>query len=199
MPPDERRDQILDAARRLFAERGYANVSTADVARAVGVTRALVHHYVGPKREVFLAVVSDGVDRYADLPMPDPALALAERAAVSIDTWLDFLAENRETWLATAALGDAIPDPEVRRLIARGREAHVERSLRTYADVVDDTPSVRFALRSWQGLNQAASRQWLLGEASREDVHAVLTEGLLALLRRFGRTRGSSAQTSQTS
>lgn len=43
--PDARRRQIIDAARQLISECGDAAISTADVAKAAGVTRALVHHY----------------------------------------------------------------------------------------------------------------------------------------------------------
>src|SRR3954466_3498172 len=46
----ERRDQILDAANSLFAERGYEDVSVEDVASSAGVTRGLVHHYFGGRK-----------------------------------------------------------------------------------------------------------------------------------------------------
>lgn len=54
---DERRAQILDCARRLFSERQYDAVSTIEVAREAGVTRGLLHHYFGTKRELYLEVV----------------------------------------------------------------------------------------------------------------------------------------------
>jgi len=53
----QRRDQILDAANALFAERGYDEVSIEDIASAAGVTRGLVHHYFGGRKEVYLALV----------------------------------------------------------------------------------------------------------------------------------------------
>ena len=39
LDPAQRRDQMLDAANDLFAERGYEEVSVEDIARAAGVTR----------------------------------------------------------------------------------------------------------------------------------------------------------------
>ena len=53
----QRRDQILGAANALFAERGYDEVSIEDIASAAGVTRGLVHHYFGGRKEVYLALV----------------------------------------------------------------------------------------------------------------------------------------------
>ena len=55
--PAERRDQILDAANSLFAERGYEDVLVEDISRAAGVTRGLVHHYFGGRKDVYLALL----------------------------------------------------------------------------------------------------------------------------------------------
>ncbi|GAA0829506.1 TetR/AcrR family transcriptional regulator [Streptosporangium amethystogenes subsp. fukuiense] len=43
------RGRILDAARRLFAERGYAATSLADIAAAVGLTKTAVAYHFHPK------------------------------------------------------------------------------------------------------------------------------------------------------
>ena len=43
--PDVRREEIVAAARELFAERGVRATTFQDVAERVGVTRGLVYHY----------------------------------------------------------------------------------------------------------------------------------------------------------
>src|SRR6516225_12117070 len=49
---------LIDAARDLFADRGYANVGTEEIVQRAGVTRgALYHHFRGGKEELFRAVV----------------------------------------------------------------------------------------------------------------------------------------------
>src|SRR5437588_197561 len=49
---------LVDAARELFAGRGYANVGTEEIVQQAGVTRgALYHHFRGGKEELFRAVV----------------------------------------------------------------------------------------------------------------------------------------------
>src|SRR4029453_4002927 len=53
----ERRHQILDAANELFAERGYEEVFVEDIASSAGVTRGLVHHYFGGRKEVYIALL----------------------------------------------------------------------------------------------------------------------------------------------
>lgn len=52
----ERRDALLNAALGEFAARGYAAASTNVIARKAGMSKPLMFHYVGSKRELFLAV-----------------------------------------------------------------------------------------------------------------------------------------------
>jgi AcrR family transcriptional regulator len=50
-------DQILDAARTLFAERGFQGTSVRAVAAHAGVNAALVHHYFSTKDQLFVAAL----------------------------------------------------------------------------------------------------------------------------------------------
>jgi AcrR family transcriptional regulator len=50
------REALVEAARPLFAERGYAGVGTEEIVRAAGVTRGALYHHFEDKRELFAAV-----------------------------------------------------------------------------------------------------------------------------------------------
>jgi AcrR family transcriptional regulator len=50
------REALIEAARTLFAERGYADVGTEEIVRAAGVTRGALYHHFEGKRGLFEAV-----------------------------------------------------------------------------------------------------------------------------------------------
>src|SRR5688500_20155074 len=52
MSADEKRRVILDAAVRVFAERGFNTARVSDIADEAGVAYGLVYHYFGSKDEV---------------------------------------------------------------------------------------------------------------------------------------------------
>ncbi|AFY52637.1 transcriptional regulator [Rivularia sp. PCC 7116] len=51
------KEQILNVAERLFAEKGFAGTSLRNVIREAGVNIAAVHYHFGSKEELFIAVV----------------------------------------------------------------------------------------------------------------------------------------------
>jgi AcrR family transcriptional regulator len=75
---DSQRERILDAARFLFASRGFDAVAMSDVAEHAGVARATVFNHFGSKRALVEAITAIVFDYYA--LMLDHALA-DERSA----------------------------------------------------------------------------------------------------------------------
>lgn len=182
LAPDARRGQIIAAARRLFSERPYTSVTTADVAEAAGVARSLVHHYFGGIRGVFMAVVAQGGAALADVRTAGPETRLDERIAHNIAAGMDVVAENRETWLAVVGHGQALADPDVRVLVDAATERSIERTLEVMTDVIADTPETRFALRCFNAFATEATRAWLSGQATRERTAALLEQAFHDLL-----------------
>lgn len=186
LAPEERRDQILDAANALFAERGYEEVSIEDVANSAGVTRGLVHYYFGGRKDVYIALLERvGAQREEDLRPPVGRTAAA-RVEDSVSRWLEWTLANRMIYLGTIALGDDIADPDVRRVVADLVRRAVGLVARFHNDIAEDTPRLRYALECWTGLNRAATRRWLRGEATRELTQDLLTSTLEHVLRTFG-------------
>ena len=92
------RAALIDAARALWAERGYAAVGTPEIAAAAGVTRGAMYHQFADKAALFLAVAgaveADLTRRLGEAVAAsgarDPAAAL--RAAT--DAWLELSQES---------------------------------------------------------------------------------------------------------
>lgn len=59
---DDTRSRILAAAQRLFAERGYAATSLADIAAAVGLTKTAVAYHFHPKDRLAAELIAPAAD-----------------------------------------------------------------------------------------------------------------------------------------
>lgn len=57
MEEDSTRDKILQAAEKLFAEKGFSTTSISDIALQAKVNRALIFYYFKSKKELCLHVV----------------------------------------------------------------------------------------------------------------------------------------------
>ena len=94
---------LIDAARDLFAERGYANVGTEEIVQRAGVTRgALYHHFRGGKEELFRAVVVQ--------VSAETARRVRDAARSDDDPW-NALLRGIDSFLDACAL------PEVQRIL----------------------------------------------------------------------------------
>lgn len=57
LPAAKRREQLLDRAAALFAQHGYARATTAQLARAAGVTEPIIYRHFSSKRDLFVALI----------------------------------------------------------------------------------------------------------------------------------------------
>jgi AcrR family transcriptional regulator len=196
LDPGQRREQILEAANALFAKRAYDEVSIEDIASSAGVTRGLVHHYFGGRKEVYIALLERlGAVREHQLPPPAGRSARA-RVADTVSRWLDWTEANRTIWLATLGRGEDIADPDVRRVVTGLVRRAVALVAAHHADIAEDSPRLRYALECWTALNRDATRRWLHGEASREQTHELIASTLEHVLRTFGAPPAPNRRTS---
>ncbi len=68
-----RKDEILDIATRLFAERGYEGASMGDLAERVGLRKASLFHHYASKDELYCAVLEQLVRRLGELVFTNAA------------------------------------------------------------------------------------------------------------------------------
>ena len=97
------RGVLLQGARALFTEKGYANTATEDIVQRAGVTRGALYHHFRDKKELFQAVFEDA----------ERELVETVRAAVAsaqTDPWQGFL-------VGCQVFLDACLEPAVQRIV----------------------------------------------------------------------------------
>ena len=68
LPPAERREQIIHAARRVFIRMGLNCARTRDIADEVGVTEATLYIYFKTKQELFYIAIIEPLQALIKLP-----------------------------------------------------------------------------------------------------------------------------------
>jgi AcrR family transcriptional regulator len=185
LPPAERRAQIITTARRLFSERTYDAVSTAEVAEAAGINRGLLHHYFGTKRHLYIEVVRDMVRVPPPLPPAEvEGRPVEEMWGQFLDGWLTMVSRNKGTWLAAIGAEGFGRDPELERILDDAREAMADRIIDVLGAEAGPAPvpELRAAVRGWIGLADATTWEWLVRRRlSREQVRVLLLEAAIAM------------------
>ncbi|PRI11712.1 TetR/AcrR family transcriptional regulator [Leucobacter massiliensis] len=114
----ERRDEILDAAGRLFVTRGYEATTIADLLEAVGIARGTLYHHFRSKEEVLDALIRRHGDRMLEglrgvvaSPLPPTQKFMAGIAAMSPQdpeqaALIDALGRSADTALFAKSLED---------------------------------------------------------------------------------------------
>ena len=64
MPDTKRKGAILSTASRLFAEKGYGNATTSEIAREAGVAEGTLYHHFGSKDGIFLTLFDETMEGY---------------------------------------------------------------------------------------------------------------------------------------
>jgi len=96
------RNELISTARKLFAERGYANTSTEEIVQTAGVTRGALYHHFKDKQDLFRAV--------AETVESELGPRIMANATFGADAWT-FLIEATQTFL------DACLEPDVHQII----------------------------------------------------------------------------------
>lgn len=55
--PADKQNKIVDAALAAFGANGYKKTSVSDIARAAGISKAMVFHYFGTKKALYLYLI----------------------------------------------------------------------------------------------------------------------------------------------
>ncbi|MFD7072755.1 TetR/AcrR family transcriptional regulator [Nocardioides sp. NPDC059952] len=159
LDPDERRDQILACAVRLFGERPYAAVSTTEIAAQAGVARGLLNHYFGTKRDLYL----EAVRTMLFLPPPEEIGPVSGTIAERVDAAVGWLVNVIDTygvvWLRYAGAGGA--DADVREILDEADNRAADRVLDVigFAGTEAERAVAHATVRAFGGAVKAMARE----------------------------------------
>lgn len=90
--------EILDAARKVFARKGFNNATVDEIAEAAGLAKGTVYLYFGSKRDIYLEALRRGLAGLVEETgrNMDAAPTAAEKIRAFIATRVRYAEENRD-------------------------------------------------------------------------------------------------------
>jgi AcrR family transcriptional regulator len=185
---DERRRRLLELGADLFARHPYEELSMARIARAAGISKALLYHYFPSKQAYFAATLERAAGELAEATRPEPDLPPVEQLSSSLDAYLEWVERHADAYAKLIRSVGAVP--EVRELVERVRDETAERILDGIAPGGDPRPALRAAVRGWLWFMDGAVLDWLEHrDMDRARLHALLLGTLLGAATAAGEPR----------
>ncbi|KPI02247.1 MULTISPECIES: TetR/AcrR family transcriptional regulator [Streptomyces] len=181
---ETRREEILEAALRVFAERGFRGTSIDAVAERAGLTRQGVLHYFPSKKKLFMALLRfreklnrehlEGHDDKDDWP---GMLA----AAVAYDHTYPCLAQVHSVMLAEGVTGAAPAQQYLHDHYETMQALMIAQLTERYGERLPSGLSPRAAARAMLAMLDGMQQQWLL-DGEQDDYPEIMRDVLSVLL-----------------
>jgi AcrR family transcriptional regulator len=190
MSPQQRRDQLVRVALRLYAEQPPELVTIEDVSRAADVSRALFYRYFPNITELRLAALRTVVDEMLAAMDPPAGLGLIEQMRFALSAFLGSAQTYASAYVALLRTGSVVATEESIELVD-GVRNHL---LRLVSERLDDrtgtdsaathtAPMLELTMRSWFAVVENASVAWLReGKITRERLENWLIDQLVAMI-----------------
>ncbi|WP_433169427.1 TetR/AcrR family transcriptional regulator [Kribbella sp. CA-247076] len=159
--PDERRAQILAAARRVLVADPHRELTVELVAAEAGVSPALLFHYFGSKKKFQYAVIEEAAAEVMLRTAPDPSLPPEEQLRAGIRAFVRAVLEAPQLYRVTLLMS-AAGDPDVRALHSEIRQVFSTWVIGAVGRRgIEITPVVELACHGWQGYVEQTLLTWI--------------------------------------
>ena len=170
MPAQHRREQLLDTAAAMFAEKPYDDVMVRDIAAAAGVSRALLHHYFPSKRYLYVAIFQRASDRFLARVGCDQQLPLAEQLATALDAHIQSLVDHPFEAVTINRITSS-DDPAIQAIVAEELNVVGHRLVDQLVAQGHPRSAGEILVEGWLAFVRAACVKWIDSQnISREDL-----------------------------
>lgn len=146
----ERRRQILDSAKRVFARRGYHDTNISHICEDLRIARGTLYQYFQSKQDVFSAVVQDMLDRLRDAIAAEPAIDIPAGFKPTPEQSMRYAAASLHRILEAVFEDEASLRILVREAI--GLDVGIDKILRAIDDLVVDRCAADLAAAQRAGI-----------------------------------------------
>jgi len=161
LPADQRREQLLDVALRLFAGRGFASTTMDDIAAAAGVTKPLLYQHFDSKRALYLELV-DSVAHDMLVAINEAtshASGPRQQVEAGFAAYFELVVTHQDAF--RLLFGSDVPDdPELSAALRRVEDTVAE-AVGPLIDAGLDAEHRRLIAYAVVGMATGASRHWL--------------------------------------
>jgi AcrR family transcriptional regulator len=185
---DERRAQLLSLGRAAFAASPYDEVSIDDLAKKAKLSKGLFYYYFPTKRDLYIAGLEETSQELVDKLVTNVKKETAprERALAGVDAYLGHVESQGGAFVALMR-GGIGSDPEVTAVLERVRLGILDEFMQgnPISGFLKSRPLSKIAIRSWIGMVEAASIEWLSSkDVTKESVRDLLVDQLFDMLTR---------------
>jgi AcrR family transcriptional regulator len=170
LEPQHRREQLLDTAAAMFAEKPYEDVLMEDIAARAGVSRALLYRYYPGKRDLYVAIFKRASKRTLARANPDPQQPLAEQLATGLEAHIQYFADHPFEAIAInrGALSD---DPAIQAIVTEKLNVVGQRLVDKLVAEGRVRDVTEIAIEGWLAFVRAACVKWVQSQnISRADL-----------------------------
>jgi AcrR family transcriptional regulator len=131
--------QILDAARKVFLEKGMAAARMQEIADEAGINKALLHYYFRSKEKLFDRIFSEVIEKISGglQFIFEQDMSILERLKAIVDVYIDVLLENR--YLPLFVLNELNHNPErFSELVKQHIAVHMQEFFAQFQREVDE-------------------------------------------------------------
>lgn len=178
---DERRAQLLEVGTELFSKHSFEELSMAQIARAAGISKALLYHYFPSKEEFFKAALGEAATELALRTTPDDSLPPLEQVRGSTRAFVAWIGERGPAYMKLLQSVGAVP--ELRETMTAIRDFTSARIIDGLIPEKERTPAKRAAVRAWLWFMDGVLLDWIEhGDRKPDEVADGLVDSLAALL-----------------